>query len=279
MEVNPCAKINLGLNVVSKRSDGYHNLETVFYPVRLYDQLTVEPLPLDHVGQSSCQLTVDGLDILGDVQDNLVVKAYHLLNEHRPLPPVKVHLSKRIPTQAGMGGGSADCAYMLTALNTLFSLGLSKAELMHLAAQLGADCAFFIEPQPAYAEGIGNQLQPLPLNIDSYYMAIVKPPVAVSTKEAFANIQVHCPEKNCKDIVLQPIETWRNELINDFELSVIPQYPVIGQIKQQLYGLGAVYAAMSGSGSALFALFSNEPCQLQKTFSDCATYVIPPVKR
>ena len=176
--------------------------------------------------------------------------------------------------QAGMGGGSADGAVTLRLLNEMFHLGMTTDELEAAAVPLGADCAFFIKAQPAYAEGIGEILYPIDLSLENYSLAIVKPPVAVSTREAFALIKPKRPVKCCREVVMQPIETWRDSLTNDFEESIFPQYPVIGAIKQKLYDLGAVYAAMSGSGSAVFALFVDKPEQLQSHFPDCFTTIL-----
>ena len=262
MIVFPCAKINLGLNVVERRADGYHNLETVFMPVPLYDTLEVLPMSSEMPdGVERCKLMVSNLPIEGDVQRNLVVRAYNLLYADFPeqMGRVYAHLYKAIPTQAGMGGGSSDCAYMIRLLNVLFHLQLSNQQMIDYASRLGADCAFFIQDQPAYAEGIGERLSPMDLNIGSEYrLAIVKPDIPVSTKEAFSLIKPHKPQKNCLDIVRQPMETWRDELVNDFEQSVFALHPEIAAVKQHLYDMGAIYAAMSGSGSAVFAFFRKE---------------------
>lgn len=271
MNIRPCAKINLGLNIVEKRADGYHNLETVFYPVPLYDEITIEEST--ESAASTCLLTLSGQQIEGDPEKNLVVRAYRLLEHRYSLPPIHIHLTKSIPMQAGMGGGSADGTYTLRLLNEMFSLGISNADMERYAATLGADCAFFVKGTPSYAEGIGEQLSPIDLSLKDYYLAIVKPPIAVSTREAFSLIKPQRPEKNCRDIVGQPIETWREELRNDFEESIFPQYPRIGEIKKQLYHQGALYAAMSGSGSALFALFREQPDHLSTLFPDCFTAI------
>ena len=258
MITHPIAKINLGLNVVEKRPDGYHNLETVFYPVRIYDAIEVFEMAADFPSEVDCDLKITNIHIDGDEQRNLVVRAYQLLKQDFPqLPRIHVHLHKGIPTQAGMGGGSSDCGYMLTLLNRQFGLGLSDEQLIGYAARLGADCSFFILNKPCYAEGIGEKLQPISLDLSGWYLAIVRPDIPVSTKEAFSLITPQHPEKNCRDVVMQPVETWRDELTNDFEKSVFALYPKIGQIKQRLYDLGAVYAAMSGSGSSLFGLFRS----------------------
>ena len=258
MITHPIAKINLGLNVVEKRPDGYHNLETVFYPVRIYDAIEVFEMAADFPSEVDCDLKITNIHIDGDEQRNLVVRAYQLLKQDFPqLPRIHVHLHKGIPTQAGMGGGSSDCGYMLTLLNRQFGLGLSDEQLIGYAARLGADCSFFILNKPCYAEGIGEKLQPISLDLSGWYLAIVRPAIPVSTKEAFSLITPQHPEKNCRDVVMQPVETWRDALTNDFEKSVFALYPKIGQIKQRLYDLGAVYAAMSGSGSSLFGLFRS----------------------
>jgi len=264
MLTSPIAKINLGLNVVERRPDGYHNLETVFYPVPICD--TLEVFEMDSLFPSSvdCDLKVTNIVIDGDEQRNLVVRAYNLLKEDFPaLPRVHVHLYKGIPTQAGMGGGSSDCGFMITLLNRMFGLGLSDEQMIKYAARLGADCAFFILNKPCYAEGIGERLDPITLDLSGWYLAVVRPAIPVSTKEAFSLITPSHPAVNCRDIVMQPVETWRGRLTNDFERSVFALHPEIGAIKERLYGLGAVYAAMSGSGSSLFGLF-REPVSLDE---------------
>ena len=255
----PIAKINLGLNVVSKREDGYHNLETVFYPVPIKDALEVFPMEDGFPSDVRCDLKVTNLLIDGDEQKNLVVKAYNMMAQDYDLPRVHVHLYKQIPTQAGMGGGSSDCAYMIRLLNEMFSLGMSDDKMIGYAARLGADCAFFIKAQPAYAEGIGERLQPISIDLSGYKMLVVRPNISVSTKEAFSLITPQKPMKNCLDIVRQPIETWKDELVNDFEHSVFALHPEIGKLKEIMYDQGAVYAAMSGSGSSVFGLFRDTP--------------------
>ena len=255
----PIAKINLGLNVVERRPDGYHNLETVFFPVQLTDALEVLPMDERFPTNGHFSLALLNIPVEGSTDRNLVARAYNLLREDFPtLPRIHAHLFKGIPTQAGMGGGSSDGAYMLRLLNDMFQLGISQERMIAYAAKLGADCPFFILDGPAYAEGIGERLQPIDLDLSRYVLAIVKPDIPVPTKEAFALIKPRKPQKNCLDIVRQPIETWREELVNDFELSVFAQHPEIGAVKQRLYELGAVYASMSGSGSAVFAFFRKE---------------------
>lgn len=268
----PIAKINLGLNVVERRPDGYHNLETVFYPVNICDALEVTTMDPLFPSPYNCDLKITNISIEGNEQHNLIVRAYELLKQDfTQLPRIHAHLHKAIPTQAGMGGGSSDCAYTIMLLNKQFQLGLTTQQMKDYAAQLGADCAFFIIGEPSYAEGIGNQLEPIALDLSEYHIAVVRPNIPVSTKEAFSLIQPHHPTKNCRNIVLQPIETWREELINDFEQSVFTLHPEIGAIKNELYALGAVYAAMSGSGSAVFGLF-REDIKIGEHFPEMFTY-------
>lgn len=270
----PNAKINLGLNVVEKRPDGYHNLETVFYPVPITDALEVFPMDQSFPSPVDCDLKVTNINIDGDEQKNLVVKAYNLLKQDFPtLSRTHAHLYKGIPTQAGMGGGSSDCGFMITLLNQQFKLGLSDQQMIDYAARLGADCAFFVLNKPCYAEGIGEKLQPITLDLKGWYLAVVRPDIPVSTKEAFSLIVPQHPEKNCLDIVRQPVETWRDQLTNDFEKSVFAIHHEIGAIKDRLYDMGAVYAAMSGSGSSLFGLFrqsvSLDAFDAPGTFKGC----------
>lgn len=254
----PNAKINLGLNVVAKRADGYHDLETVFYPVPITDALEVFPMDPHFPSAVDCDLKVTNIHIEGDEQKNLVVRAYQLLKQDFPtLPRIHAHLYKGIPTQAGMGGGSSDCGFMITLLNRQFQLGLTDQQMIDYAARLGADCAFFVLNQPCYAEGIGERLEPIALDLKDWYLAVVRPDIPVSTREAFSLIHPEHPAQNCRDIVIQPVETWRDALTNDFEKSVFAIHPEIGAIKDQLYEMGAVYAAMSGSGSSLFGLFRH----------------------
>ena len=269
----PIAKINLGLNVVEKRLDGYHNLQTVFYPVPIMDALEIAPMSEGFPSDVDCDLKVTNIHIEGDEQRNLVVRAYQLLKKDFPsLPRIHTHLWKGIPTQAGMGGGSSDCAYMIRLLNETFDLQLTNEQMQQYAAQLGADCAFFIESVPCYAEGIGEQLEPISLDLSGWYIGVVRPDIPVPTKEAFSRIHPHYPSLNCREIVMQPVETWRDNLINDFEESVFALHPEIGAVKEQLYKMGATYAAMSGSGSALFGLFKEEPDGLRQAFPDMFTF-------
>lgn len=269
MIVFPCAKINLGLNIVSKREDGYHNLETVFYPIPLYDALEIKYMDEKFPSDTACDLKVTGNAVDCDEQKNLVVKAYHILAADYQLPRIHTHLYKHIPSQAGLGGGSSDAAFMIRLLDERFRLNIGNPEMERYAARLGADCAFFIEAEPAYAEGIGDVLMPADGpdgNLQGYYLCVVKPDVAVSTKEAYSAITPKKPAKSCRDIVRQPIETWKEELVNDFEEPIFKMHPELEAIKQKLYDQGAVYASMSGSGSALYGIFKEEPKGIEEPF-------------
>jgi 4-diphosphocytidyl-2-C-methyl-D-erythritol kinase len=268
----PIAKINLGLNVVEKRPDGYHNLQTVFYPVPIKDALEVVTMDPAFPSDVDCDLKVSNFDT-GDEQRNLVVRAYHALKADYPaLPRCHAHLYKAIPTQAGMGGGSSDCAYMIRLLNDQFALHLSEQQMMQYAARLGADCAFFIKSRPCYAEGIGERLEDIDLDLSGWHIAVVRPDIPVPTREAFSRIRPHFPAKNCRDIVRQPVDTWATELVNDFEQSVFALHPELAAVKDRLYKMGATYAAMSGSGSALFGLFRERPDRLSQEFPNMFTF-------
>ena len=271
----PCAKINLGLNITSKREDGYHNLETIFYPVPLTDALEVKLMHDDFPSDEPCDLKITGNAVDCDEKNNLVVKAYTLLAQDFTLPRVHTHLVKRIPMQAGLGGGSADGAFMIRLLDERFRLNMGIAEMERYASRLGSDCAFFITAEPSFGTGRGEVLEPVNIaehNLQGYYIAIVKPAIAVSTREAFQQIICRQPEHCCRDIVHQPVETWKTVLTNDFEEPAFKQHPELADIKQRLYDLGAVYAQMSGSGSAFFGLFRTEPQQLKSNFPDCYTF-------
>ena len=257
----PNAKINIGLNVVSKRSDGYHNLETIFYPVKLADALEL-------VDAEKMQFTSSGIEIDGNPENNLVIKAYQLLKTDFNLPPVKLHLHKIIPFGAGLGGGSADAAFTLKMLNNHFNLKVSSKKLQQYTAQIGADCPFFIENHPVFATGTGDQFQSVNLDLSAYEILIIKPDILVSTPEAFKNIVPQKPSFNLKDIEKLPIEEWRNFVKNDFEKSVFAKYPEIEKLKNRLYEIGAAYASMSGSGSALFGIFSKIPEKIESSFPD-----------
>ena len=255
MIVFPNCKINLGLHILRKRADGYHDLETVFYPVRFTDIL--ELIPDRETSGGPVHYSQTGLQIQGEAADNLCVKAYHLLKKDFPeLPPVKMHLHKVIPTGAGLGGGSSDAAFTIRLLNDYFKLGLSKEQLLQYALVLGSDCPFFILNKPAFATGRGELLEPVTTDLTSYTLVIVNPGIHVPTAKAFAGIRPALPEKSLKEIIAQPVSSWADELVNDFEKPIFYQYPEIAAIKDELYRAGAVYASMSGSGSTVYGLFS-----------------------
>ena len=276
----PTAQINLGLNVVERRPDGYHNLETIFYPSPLQDILEVTTFDEDPSQEvpsgADVVLHAGGIAIAGEAEDNLVVKAYRLLKAEFPLPPVHIHIFKHIPSGAGLGGGSADATFMLRLLRDKFSLPLTDDELEERAARLGADCAFFVRNTPAFATGIGNIFTPTPnLSLKGYCILLVKPNIFVSTRDAFALIRPHKPICSLTEIATLPVCEWQQAgMVNDFEESVFAKYPAIGDIKNRLYELGAEYASMSGSGSSLFGLFPSdalipEEASLKQMFPDC----------
>lgn len=248
----PNAKINIGLNVVSKRDDGYHNLETIFYPVKLADALEI-------IESNTTSFSSSGIKIDGNPNDNLVFKAYQILQNDLDLPPVKLHLHKIIPFGAGLGGGSSDAAFTFKMLNEYFGLALSSDQLEKYAAKIGADCPFFIQNQATFATGIGDQFEPIQLDLSAYQIVIVKPNISVNTPEAYRNIIPQKPKFSLKEIENLEIEEWKRNIQNDFETSVFPLYPEIQELKENLYKLGAVYAAMSGSGSAVFGIFRHLP--------------------
>lgn len=251
----PNCKINLGLHVVSRREDGYHDLETIFLPVPIYDALTIEP-----ADELSFRLEGESLDC--DMEHNLCVKAFRLLRKDFPgMGNVKIVLKKKIPTGAGMGGGSADAAFMLKMLNEQFSLELSDSQLKRYAARLGADCAFFIEDRPSYATGIGDVLEPVDIScLNGYNFVFVKPPDAISTTEAYRGIQPRNKWKNdphidLREAVKRSIAEWKDCIVNDFESSIFPNHPAIAHCKQELYDAGALYSSMTGSGATVFGIF------------------------
>jgi len=248
----PNGKINLGLNILNKRTDGYHNIETVFYPIKLIDAIEV-------IEKKNIHFSVSGLAIEGGQENNLSIKAFHLLQKDFPqLPPVHLHLHKTIPMGAGLGGGSADGAFTLKLLNKKFDLGLSEKQLVDYSLQLGSDCPFFISNNPCYATGRGEMLEQIALDLFKYKIVIVYPGVHVSTAWAFSTITPVAPKKSIKEIITQPIETWKEELKNDFEEPVFSKYPEIKKIKDDLYTAEAIYSSMSGSGSAVYGVFEKD---------------------
>ena len=263
----PNAKINLGLNIVEKRPDGYHNLETIFYPINLQDALEVTRRENN---DKEYTLHISGSPLEGEPEDNLVVKAYKLLKKDYPgLLPVDIHMYKHIPAGAGLGGGSSDAACMIKLLNDKFSLGLSTERMEEYAVKLGADCSFFIRNKPVFATGIGNLFEPVELSLKGYHIILIKPDIFVSTRDAFAEIKPVRPAVSLKEIVRQPMETWKHSMKNDFEDSVFKKFPEIAAIKDELYDLGAVYAAMSGSGSSVYGIFKAPIENVEDKFCGC----------
>jgi len=247
----PGCKINLGLHVIRKRPDGYHDLETCFYPVPWQDILEIVPA-------EAMAFTSSGIAIPGAEADNLCLRAYHLLKADFNLPPVHIHLHKILPMGAGLGGGSSDGAHTLRTLNSVFSLGLSAEELAGYAARIGSDCAFFIYETPQLGTGRGEILEPIAVVLKGKYLLLVKPDIHVSTAEAYSGVVPREPGYDLRNVLEnQAVETWKDVVRNDFEYSVFSKYPVIGQIKQALYEAGAVYAAMSGSGATVFGVFDS----------------------
>ena len=257
MVVFPNCKINLGLHILNKREDGYHNIETVFYPVPLKDALEIIPSG----NTDAIQFTSSGLVISGDAATNLCSKAYHLLKKDYPiLPNVKMHLHKVIPMGAGLGGGSADAAFTLQLLDKLFKLNLSTPQLLEYSLQLGSDCPFFILNEPCVATGRGEIMEKIKLDLSAYQLMLVNPGIHVNTAEAFgllASQKVDNSSASLKNIITQPVNTWQHFLTNHFETVLVNKYPLIKEIKETLYNMGASYAAMSGSGSTVYGLFEK----------------------
>ncbi len=256
MVLFPNSKINLGLHIIRKRPDGYHDLETVFYPLAIQDGLEV--IKNDNT-KEDIRISFSGIPINGKNEDNSSFKAYWLLKKDFPqLPAVMIHLHKTIPAGSGLGGGSADGAFTLRLLNQKFALGLPTEHLLDYALQLGSDCPFFIINKPCFATGRGEFLEPISIDLSTHKFVIANPGIHVSTAEAFSLLNPSLPSKSIKEIVQQPIETWKTDLRNDFEESVFKKYPAIGTIKAKMYESGAVYSSMTGSGSAVYGIFSRE---------------------
>lgn len=248
----PNCKINLGLRILRKRPDGYHDLETVFLPLAIYDILELIP----HEQITTIQFS--GQPIPGDPQTNLVMKAWQLIKtDHPQLPPVQFHLHKTLPPGAGLGAGSADAAFALAMLNDHFGLNIPLPQLEAYALQLGSDVPFFLHNSPCYATGRGEQLTPVAIDLSSCSVLLVHPKIHVSTAQAFSQLTPAVPHIPLSELVQQPVDTWRHTIINDFEAVVFPQHPAIARIKEQLYEAGAVYASMSGSGSSVFGIFAT----------------------
>ena len=267
MIVYPNAKINIGLNVVEKRPDGYHNLETVFYPIGLQDILEIKVLDDDNAPECGYKLKVTGTILDGSPEDNLVVRAFKMLKHDFNLPPVSIGLYKHIPTGAGLGGGSSDAAFTIKTLNKRFDLRLTDEQMEDYCTRLGADCPFFIKDTPVFATGIGNEFHPVSFSLKGKHLVLVKPDIFVSTKDAYAKVNVRRPDTPLPELLAQPLETWKDTVINDFERSVFSKYPEIAAIKDSMYDIGAVYASMSGSGSSVFGIFDEPVENIDEVFS------------
>jgi 4-diphosphocytidyl-2-C-methyl-D-erythritol kinase len=252
MIVFPNCKINLGLNIIRKREDTFHDLETVFFPVGLYDALEILP------AENKTQLTVSGI-YTGNNEDNLCMKAFYLLKKDYPqLPVVNIHLLKTIPLGAGLGGGSADAAYTLQLLNKKFNLNIPDEKMYIYALQLGSDCPFFLFNKSCLATSRGEVLEEVNVSLSGYKILLINPGIHISTSEAFSKINPAIPVKRIKEIIQQPIESWKEELHNDFEKYIFEKYSEIKKIKEELYKNGAIYAALSGSGSTVFGIFKKD---------------------
>lgn len=259
----PTCKINLGLRITQKRADGFHALETVFFPISIKDALEIIIEP--DTSAAPITFTSSGLAINGDPSDNLCFKAYGLLKKDYPtIPNIKMHLHKTIPMGAGLGGGSADGAFTLVALNQLFNLQIPEQALLDYALQLGSDCPFFIINTPAFATGRGEILKPINVNLDGYSIVIVNPGIAISTKLAFSLITPKVPDTNMEAIICEPVTSWKEKLINDFEQPIFNSFPELANIKETLYQKGAVYASMTGTGSTVYGIF---PTSMMDTLS------------
>lgn len=255
MLVFPASKINLGLHIVNKREDGFHNIETVFYKTGWRDALEVV------LGQNEFELMLSGLKIDGtDLAQNIVYKAYKLLSLSYKIPPIKVYLHKNIPMGAGLGGGSSDAAYFIKAIDQKFNLNIPKTDLHAMAAELGSDCAFFMEHGPVYATQKGNVFEPVKVDLKAYYFLMIYPGIHSNTREAYEGITPAQSKRSIKEIVEQePIPNWKACLFNDFETTIFKKYPAIGQLKEKLYDSGALYASLSGSGSAVYGIYKEKP--------------------
>lgn len=256
MVVFPNAKINLGLNIIRKRPDGYHDLETSFYPIGIRDALEILPIDTLYGDTEGVTLITTGIPVDGDAENNICSKAWHLIRKDFPLiPPIQLHLHKAIPTGAGLGGGSSDGAFTLRLLNSMFGLGIDDDTLAKYALELGSDCPFFLLNRPCFATGRGEKMTPSGLDLSDYSLLLIHPGIHVSTAEAFRGVQPSIPVRQIPDILSIPVGQWREVLVNDFESTVFPQFPEIETIRDLLYEAGALYSSMTGSGSSVFGIF------------------------
>lgn len=263
----PHCKINLGLNIQNRREDGFHNLETIFYPIPLCDILEVVPSE-----KSEFEMSFSGLKVDGNLEDNLVYKAYLLVQQKYQIPIVKVHLHKVIPMGAGLGGGSSDAAFTVKILDKIFNLKMSFEDMKNIVAPLGSDCVFFLQDKPVFAKNTGNDFEEIDLNLKGKWIVILKSDIHINTAWAYKDILNYSLFKHLPDISSMDIKEWRKQIFNDFEFKVFERYPEVELLKQKLYEHGAQYSAMSGSGSAVFGIFDQKPAMekfenIQFTFS------------
>lgn len=256
MLVFPKAKINLGLRITGKRPDGYHDIETLFYPVGLCDALEIVRAP--H-GSEKDILTLTGNSLPGTPDDNIVLKSVRKLRETFPFPRLTIHLHKKIPAGAGLGGGSSDAASTLRTINRIFGLSIEPQKLKDIAADLGSDCPFFIDSVPAFASGRGEILTPAPNILNGYYIVMANPGIQAGTREAYAGCKPALPDTSLRELVSRPVEEWKDSVINDFEGILFPKYPLIKELKSAFYASGAVFSSMSGSGSTVFGIYDEKP--------------------
>lgn len=257
MVVFPNCKINLGLNIIRKRSDGFHDLETAFFPLPVYDVLEI--IPAGNETYNDISFTTNGITIEGNKEDNLCIKAYGLLKKDFPqLPAIQMYLYKTIPAGAGLGGGSADAVFTLKLLNKIADLKLTQKQFFNYSVQLGSDCPFFIINKPCFATGKGEKLEQINIDLSFYKFILINPGIHIHTANAFAQTTPALPVKSIKDILQQPVTTWKEILKNDFEDSAFKQFPEIKKLKDELYDAGATYASMSGSGSTVYGIFEKE---------------------
>ncbi|HET8829831.1 MAG TPA: 4-(cytidine 5'-diphospho)-2-C-methyl-D-erythritol kinase [Pelobium sp.] len=246
----PSAKINIGLNITSRRSDGYHNLETVFYPVKIKDALEV-------IEGTAMSFETSGIEIPGHANENLCLQAYDLMRKDLDLPNINIHLHKKIPIGAGLGGGSADAAFFIKLINQKFDLGLSTEKMQNYCRQLGADCAFFVENKPVFAFGKGDEFEAINLDLSPYFITLIMPPVHVSTGEAYRGVQPKTTQQSLKELIKLPIEDWQGKITNDFENHILKNHPLIRGVKASLLEAGALFALMSGSGASVYGIFKK----------------------
>ena len=261
----PNCKINIGLNIVNKRSDGYHNIETVFYPLTLCDALEILPAG---IGRSEDEICIEGMKLEGATEQNLCMKALRLMQKEMSMPPIKIVLMKKIPVGAGLGGGSSDAAFTLKMINTFSGTGYSEERLSEMASVLGSDCAFFIVNKPVFACGKGDQLSQIAFTLAGFTIVIVKPPIFVSTAEAYSGTTPKLPEHSLRELIQLPVTEWKDVIKNDFEPTIFSRYPEIAAIKNQMYEMGSLYSSMSGSGSSVFGIF-NGPVNARADFPGC----------